>query len=93
MGFFDKKSKPPRGRTFSRFDDFSPSSMKETMKALGVEPSEAARGLFGWTEDDDKDGKNIILLRKRQFLKERVANGCSLREEMELEIEIDGLSN
>ena len=89
MGFFDKKSKPPRGRTFSRFDDVSPSSLKETMKALGVEPAESARELFGWTEDDDRDGKKELIERKEHRLKERVVNGCSLREEMELEIEID----
>lgn len=93
MGFFDKKAKPPKSRTFSRFDDVSPSSMKETMKALGVEPAESARELFGWTEEDDRDGKMELIERKKHRLKERVANGCSLREEMELEIEIDGLSN
>jgi hypothetical protein len=32
-------------------------------------------------------------LRKKNLLKESLDNGCSLREEMELEIEIDGLSN
>ncbi len=93
MGLFNKKTKMADGRIIPRIDDFSPSSMKDTMKALGVEPADSARELFGWTDEDDRDGKNAIILRKKIHLKARLESGCSLREEMELEIEIDGLSN
>jgi hypothetical protein len=67
--------------------------MKDALKSLGLEPSESAKELFGWTKEDDEDGKNALIGRKRNLLNERRASGCSLREEMELEIEIDGLSN
>ena len=96
MGIFNKGNKGlrlPNGQRIPRSDDYSPSSMKDTMKALGVVPAESARALFGWTEEDDEDGKNAMILRKKNHLKESLDNGCSLREEMELEIEIDGLSN
>jgi hypothetical protein len=96
VGIFNKRDKGLRlanGQRIPRFDDYSPSSMKETMKAFGLEPAESARELFGWTEEDDNDGKIAMILRKKNLLKESLDNGCSLREEMELEIEIDGLSN
>jgi hypothetical protein len=96
VGIFNKRDKGLRlanGQRIPRFDDYSPSSMKETIKAFGLEPAESARELFGWTEEDDNDGKIANLTRKKNLLSQRLENGCSLREEMELEIEIDGLSN
>ena len=93
MGFFDKKLRLLKGRMFSRFDYYGPASTKESMKEFGLAPAESAREYFGWTEEDDRDGINKLIERKRRILKERVANGCNLREEMELEIEINGLSN
>lgn len=88
MGLFNKKAKPPLGP----MNDFSP-ALKEIMKGLGMVPGEGLDGFFGWTEDDHKETKEITLLKMKNALEYRMKNGCSLREEMELEIQIDGLSN
>ena len=90
MGLFNKKAKPPLGPINH---DFPPSGLKEIMKGFGMVPGEGLDGFFGWTEDDYKETKEIALLKKKNALEYRMKKGCSLREEMELEIQIDGLSN
>jgi hypothetical protein len=93
MGLFNRRLKLPNGQMIPRDTDFSPSSMKETIKSFGLEPSESMRGIFGWTEEDDVDVQTNLVERKRTHLKERIAEGCNMREEMELEIKIDGMVN
>jgi len=85
MGLFNRKKIP--------VSDFSPMNMKETMKALGLVPGDGARSMFGWTEEDDKDGIKVSIEKKKRLLSERISSGCSLREEMQIEIEIDGQNN
>ena len=93
MGLFNRRPKLPNGQMIPRFTDFSPLGMKETIKSFGLEPSESMRDLFGWTKEDDVDVQANLVDRKRTHLEERIAEGCCLREEMELKIEIDGMVN
>lgn len=91
MGIFNRRLKLPNGQFVPSASDFSPAAMKETLKEFGLEPAESARALFGWTEEDDRDGQRILQERARAELAQRIADGCSLREEMQLEIKIDGM--
>ena len=86
MGIFNKKKT-------GRMDSFSFSDKKDMMKALGLEPAEGLRDLFGWTEEDDRERVETDIAKKERALHERLRDGCTLREEMELEIEIDGVRN
>lgn len=86
MGLFNKKK-------IQRMDSFSFSDKREMLKVFGLEPAEGARELFGWTEKDDEENVEMDLAKKKRALQERLKNGCTLREEMELEIQIDGVQN
>lgn len=76
-------------------DDWSypRTDMKETMKAFGLVPSEQMRQVFGWTAEDDKEGAEALLNREQRRLAQKIAEGCSLREEMQFELQIDGIRN
>jgi len=86
VGIFNK-------RKIEKMDSFLFSDKREMLKVFGLEPAEGARELFGWTEKDDKENVEMDLAKKKRALQERLKNGCTLREEMELEIQIDGVQN
>ena len=85
MGMFKKKK-------INQFDLVF--NQKDMMKVLNLEPSSpVARDLIGWTEKDDRERVEVVLAKKKRALQEKLIEGCTLREEMELEIEIDGVQN
>jgi hypothetical protein len=85
MGMFKKKK-------INQFDLMF--NQKDMMKVLNLEPSSpVVRDLIGWTEKDDRERVEVVLAKKKRTLQERLNDGCTLREEMELEIEIDGIQN
>ena len=85
MGLFKKKK-------INQFDLVF--NQKDMMKVFNLEPSSpVVRDLIGWTEKDDRERVEMNLAKKKRVLQERIKNSCTLREEMELEIEIDGTQN
>lgn len=60
------------------------------MKMNGTQPSnQTAREYFGWTKIDDLELATVQIDQRNRKLREAIANDCSLREEMELEVQID----
>jgi hypothetical protein len=85
MGMFKKKK-------INQFDLVF--NQKDMMKVLNLEPSSPViRDLIGWTEKDDQERVEVVLAKKKRALQEKLNDGCTLREEMELEIQIDGVQN
>lgn len=86
MGFWN------RSRASRAADDFSLKEMRRSMSAFGLVPSERARDMFGWTEEDDRRATEADLNGRKQRLIGVQAGDGSLRDEIELQIQIKAIS-
>ncbi len=87
MGLFNR-----RNNTSKPFEAIS-ASERQMMAQMGLTPSDSARELFGWTAADDASAAISSLRNLQRKLLELRENACSLREEMELQIQIQSMRN
>jgi hypothetical protein len=87
MGLFNR-----RNNTSKPFEAISASERK-MLAQMGLTPSDSARELFGWTSADDVSAAISSLRNLQRKLLELRENDCSLREEMEIQIQIQSMRN
>ena len=90
MGIFRKKKIYEK-----HYDKYGP-SVKDLMKAAGYYPNSDAnvlREYLGWTEEDDATTYEERIESLKSYLDIVRSGGYTLREEMEKEIQIEGLEN
>lgn len=88
MGFWNR-NKDSRGP--DRY--WTSNEMRRDMAAMGLVPSDSARDMFGWSEADDIDAAITQIRRLERRISEARVSSCTLREEVELQIQIESMRN
>lgn len=66
----------------------SPEEIRQTMSDFGLAPGNNSRGLFGWTDEDDRRSATTSIRNLQLKLAEIQLGEGSLREEIEVQIKI-----